>query len=369
MVRTIGLDPLVDVSAVPTQMTWEGFEQDKLVLARFLRIYWPRSYQQILDTYDVIYSAASSGPLGFQPAWSLWFRDAVVEEGLGFGETGGSGSFGGQKQFPGWIGTPMEDIYPVELVHSPGEEPAGGILPKIVGLNILRAEDPFLGSLPTETIPKAPFEWINQGGIKPGATTVIVRDAYPDWPVYAHIEVGKGRTVGWLPFVYTVGGYFGNFAYWEYFPDFLINFIYFTAGVEMPDDPLTVHRIRTILQEFDARRQFLIDIIEFASMFGASSAPLERLVAESSEYEAAIRDLYVEQRYEETWSIAEEARVRLAELEIEAMKLKEDALLWVYVIEWVMVTATALTSGSVLWLLMVRKRVYREVHETRLGRR
>jgi hypothetical protein len=327
MVRTIGLAPLVDVSAVPTQMTWEGFEQDKLVLARFLRIYWPRSYQQILDTYDVIYSAASSGPLGFQPAWSLWFRDAVVEEGLGFGETGGSGSFGGQKQFPGWIGTPME------------------------------------------TIPKAPFEWINQGGIKPGATTVIVRDAYPDWPVYAHIEVGKGRTVGWLPFVYTVGGYFGNFAYWEYFPDFLINFIYFTAGVEMPDDPLTVHRIRTILQEFDARRQFLIDIIEFASMFGASSAPLERLVAESSEYEAAIRDLYVEQRYEETWSIAEEARVRLAELEIEAMKLKEDALLWVYVIEWVMVTATALTSGSVLWLLMVRKRVYREVHETRLGRR
>ncbi len=368
MVRTIGLDPLITISAIPTRVTWEGFEKDAVALQRFLRIYWPRTYERILDSFDVIYSAASAGPLGYQPAWTQWIRDAIVEEGIGFCETGGSGSFGGQKEFTGWIGTPVEEIMPVELIHSEGEEPCGALQPKIVTLRILKPEDPFLSSLPMETIPKAPFQWINQGGIKQEASTIIVREHFPDWPVCAHMEVEKGKVVGWLPFVYTIGGYFGNFAYWEYFADFLINLMYFGAEVDMPEDPVQIHRIRTVIQEFDAKRQFLIDIIEFANRFGASTASLERLVGESSGYEALIRGLYVEQRYEETWDVAEEAQAKLDELQIKAMKIKSNALLWVYAIEWISVTSTAIVAGSILWILMVRRRVYREVKRTRLAR-
>jgi len=367
MVRTMGLDPLLTVTAFPQSMTWENWERDAIALKRYQRIYFPRTYGQILDSFDVIYSAGSAGPVGYQPAWTRWFRDSVVNEGLGLCETGGAGSFGGQKQFPGWIGTEVEEIMPVELIHSPGEEPAGAILPKVVTLQILVPDDPFIASLPMNTIPRPAFMWINQGGIKQGATTVIVRKEFPDWPVYAHLDVGEGRAVGWLPFVYTIGGYYGNFAYWEYFADFLINFQYFAAHIDMPDDPVQTHQVRVLLQEFDAKRQFLIDIIEFASRFGASTAALESLIEESEEYERRIRELYIEHRYEETFEAARQSREDLEKLQLRAMKMKANALLWVYTIEWLAVTGTAVISGSLLWALMVRRKVYREVGATRLS--
>jgi hypothetical protein len=367
MIRTIDLDPLLTLSALPQSMTWEAWEQDAIALQRYQRVYFPRSYQQILSSFDVIYSGASTGPVGFQPAWTMWFRDAVVDEGLGFCETGGAGSFGGQKQFPGWIGTKVEEIMPVGLIHSAGEEPCGALRPKIVTMDIRDPGDTFLSSLPMDTVPKAPFQWINQGSIKQGAVTPIVRKHFPEWPVYAHIEVGRGISVGWLPHVYTTGGYFGNFAYWEYFPDFLINFLYFAGSIEMPEDPEQTHRIRTILQEFDADRQFLIDIIEFANMFGANTVNLENLIADSEEYERSITELYIEQDYEKTWEVAKEGRVYLEDLQRRAMKIKKNALLWVYVIEWLSVTGTLVISGSILWMLMVRRSMYREIGGTRFS--
>jgi hypothetical protein len=47
------------------------------------------------------------------------------------------------------------------------------------------------------------------------------------------------------------------------------------------------------------------------------------------------------------------------------MRLRERALLWVYVVEWLAVTGTLLVCGMVLWTLMIRKRLYRQVAVTR----
>jgi hypothetical protein len=49
----------------------------------------------------------------------------------------------------------------------------------------------------------------------------------------------------------------------------------------------------------------------------------------------------------------------------ESMRLRERALLWVYVVEWLAVTGTLLVCGMVLWTLMIRKRLYRQVAVTR----
>ncbi len=53
----------------------------------------------------------------------------------------------------------------------------------------------------------------------------------------------------------------------------------------------------------------------------------------------------------------------------EAKDAKDSALLWIYVIEWMATTATALMSGVVVWWLMIRRRLYREVTVTRLSDR
>jgi len=57
----------------------------------------------------------------------------------------------------------------------------------------------------------------------------------------------------------------------------------------------------------------------------------------------------------------------LDDFEKDAIDLKNMALLWVYVIEWSIVTATALIAGFVLWSLMVRRKLYQEVGATRLA--
>jgi hypothetical protein len=50
----------------------------------------------------------------------------------------------------------------------------------------------------------------------------------------------------------------------------------------------------------------------------------------------------------------------------EARMAKDTALLWIYISEWMVTTAVALISGTILWWLMVRRELYREVTTTQL---
>ena len=50
-----------------------------------------------------------------------------------------------------------------------------------------------------------------------------------------------------------------------------------------------------------------------------------------------------------------------------AMKLKDEALMWVYAVEWLATSATFIFCSFILWSLMARKRLYREVSTTRLA--
>jgi hypothetical protein len=47
------------------------------------------------------------------------------------------------------------------------------------------------------------------------------------------------------------------------------------------------------------------------------------------------------------------------------VKIRERALLWVYITEWFVVTGTMIICGSVIWALMIRRRLYKEVAVTR----
>ena len=55
----------------------------------------------------------------------------------------------------------------------------------------------------------------------------------------------------------------------------------------------------------------------------------------------------------------------MKEIEDRAIRLKERAFLWVYIIEWFVVTGTMLVVGYATWTLMIERRLYREVSVTR----
>jgi len=51
-----------------------------------------------------------------------------------------------------------------------------------------------------------------------------------------------------------------------------------------------------------------------------------------------------------------------------AFKLKDDAMFYAYVIQWLVTSGTLLLSGSILYTLMVRRRLYKAMESTRFGR-
>ena len=61
----------------------------------------------------------------------------------------------------------------------------------------------------------------------------------------------------------------------------------------------------------------------------------------------------------------DEAFLGLARVAEASVQAKDAVLFWVYIIEWATVSATSAVVGVVVWALMVRKRLYREVEMTR----
>ncbi len=89
---TFVADPLTSVAAL-TGMSGTQQEIDKK-----MRIYMPRSYQDLLAKYDLIIMSDALVK-NFRPFYINWFRDSVIHSRLGLIMISGYGSFGGGLHF------------------------------------------------------------------------------------------------------------------------------------------------------------------------------------------------------------------------------------------------------------------------------
>ena len=79
------------------------------------------------------------------------------------------------------------------------------------------------------------------------------------------------------------------------------------------------------------------------------------------------REAYVKQNdAAQATDLLEQVLAQYPVLEARIIKLKERTLLWIYIIEWLVVTSTLVIMGTVVWSLMVRRRLYRQVSTTML---
>ena len=60
---------------------------------------------------------------------------------------------------------------------------------------------------------------------------------------------------------------------------------------------------------------------------------------------------------------------KLKEITALAVQLKDQALFWVFISEWLAVTSAAIFAGILVWTLMIRRKAYRPVKVTRLTMR
>lgn len=78
--------------------------------------------------------------------------------------------------------------------------------------------------------------------------------------------------------------------------------------------------------------------------------------------------MYLGHEFEKGLALANKALVDLEETADEAMELKDQTFMWIYAIEWLILMATSMGTGTMVWGLMVRRFLFREVRTTRMSR-
>ena len=109
----------------------------------------------------------------------------------------------------------------------------------------------------------------------------------------------------------------------------------------------------------------LVSLSDFIEKFGAITAKIQELVLELEGMVHLGSEQYLDQEFTECEATFSQAFQEFRTAEERAKKLKNSALIWVYVIEWLITTSVFLISGSLLWILMARRRLYREVRTTK----
>jgi uncharacterized membrane protein len=338
-------------------------------VSRYMRIYMPRNEQDYLDKYDVVLlSDAYQG--AFTHRQQGWFRDSVVEQGVGLVMVGGLDSYADTSR-PGssWEDTPVEEALPVEI--PPTAPHWNFIMPYIRSTGAkIRIDDydhEFMASLPFEPAPR--YTWIFNGQIvypKAGSHTmaryIIPEHNYP--PVYTTWDLGKGRSFAMM----HDWSFDTEFSRWEYYGDFAINLILYVAQRTLPRDYTVVHEYRRNVHTMAIGRQTVISLIFFVESFGGNAREIDEEVINLDSMVLLAGEHYLDQDYPGALLASEAALEKMKSIEELAIRVKNRALLWVYVVEWLSVTGVSLLSGFVVWTLMVRRRLYREVGVTRLGK-
>ncbi len=363
-------DPLVDYRLVPTKgISAVGNDRD---WERAVHLYFPKTRQALMEGFDfMVFPDGRLDP--FRPSQIADMKYAV-ESGMGaFVTMGGGLSNPGGSVYPSWSNAVLSEILPVELNERMTADSS------VFTIRIVKDDPPVLSifmPLGIETTQGAQFSHLTT---RPGATV------WSRLRVVAEgiMSLGLGKETDWLISwkVGPTGGVFWAVAddldsrWWssvlgpcenEYAGDVFLNILLHSTGAPLPQDILQLHQLRRFYFDYNVERSLLIGLLDFIDGFGANTQGTYVQMEEVDRLRLASFDEYRAHDFAEATSIMESAMSRFVALTNDAMDLKDRALLWIYLTQWVAVTGTTLACGFVLWTLMVRRRLYREVATTRL---
>ncbi len=351
-------DPAFKLIAVPTSTLHGDVAESSYepsIMRKFVRLYIPRTYERMVSEYDLtILSDANMGYMGGNHL--QWIRDSTAAEGFGLIMVGGVESFGAPKGTP-WL--PLEDMLPVTITL---DIPGGYYYPSF---KVEPARDhPFTRSLPWESIPL--FHGMNRLTLKDGAILLLKAEGHPHPPL-SYWDYGNGRTVAHAPDWTPASG--ADVMRWEFYLDYVANIAHLATRTAIPQDPFLVHSLRTTFYSTRVRLTSITDTLDFIERFGANTQGVQTRISFARDSISEAERLFVIQDFDATKSLLADVHNIMVDIQREAIQLKNDALFWVYAIEWIVVSATTLIAGLLLWTLMVRRTLYREIDDTRMRSR
>jgi uncharacterized membrane protein len=356
-------DPKIQLTRIEAEIGYSNPAVGLENMQRFLRLYLPRSEDNLIGNYDMlIITAIRSNDLKLD--FQMWAKRAVEEHGFGLLMSDDPTSFGGSVTVwttgPPWDDTPVGSILPVtQDEHVTYRDHNFRISPW--------KPNPITDGINWKSMP---LIWShNRPDPKPGSTILGVTSDETDPndpkndPVLITWEVGKGNT---LAFIWDWGGNgVVGFYRWEYWKDVMARLVYFPVRATIPSDVSLTHKLRLQIGRYTSEKGLLLSLMEFADTFGANTNELNQNLADTEKLRKQADELWIQEDYEGSLVALEDALDSLAQDMEDAVEAKDRALLWVYIIEWLSVMGTSLITGVLLWTLMVRRRLYREVGATR----
>ncbi|MBU7004823.1 MAG: hypothetical protein HXS50_04600, partial [Theionarchaea archaeon] len=324
------------------------------VALRFVRAYLPRKYSDLVSGTDAMLFHDYS-PKIMTPKYLEWFRQGVYDGvGLTLVEFAQRISACGMEY---WQDTVLYEAFPAELAWNCIEAAAGRQYYRVVKQS------------PLTDFPKMEdliINWGHHGDLYPreGATTWAIWRGRGT-PALVSQTYGNGTVLhydhGWDTMPEDVK------RTWRYLPDYIFNHLCFVTGLQFPDDLELTHEVRALFASLDKQSRMAISVLEFIDKFGANTRQFELTLSGLRDEKEAAEKAYLEGDLNGAADMMRELNDRVVEMSNEMMKAKDRAMFWIFVIEWLSVTATGMFCGFVLWSLMVRRRLYREVGETRLS--
>jgi len=149
--------------------------------------------------------------------------------------------------------------------------------------------------------------------------------------------------------------------------DLITNLVLYSMERPLIHDILTRREARDRISSFNSQKLLVISMLEWADLFGANTLELSEDLSSLNEEVTTALDHYLDQDYDSAIGAMDRVSLRVGEIGERAVTLKDQALLWVFTLEWLAVTSTALLTGVVLWTLMVRRRAFKPAGTTRMN--
>jgi len=317
----------------------------------------PRSKEDLVSSYDMVVIDAM---FAFDMPTQLaeWIVQAVQEDGLGFMMVDDEVTFAGRGIAPSWYLTPIGEILPVD------DQPGYYDWNQRFQIMPLAEDHPLVKGLDFSNI------WVeanNRPSPKPGCTVIAEMSPNSPWntgvPVMAYWDLGKGRS---FAYIHRWHSETGNFYEWKNHADFLCHLVYFTAQIPIPQNLDQVHTTRSKMAEINTQWLLLLSTMDQADLFGANIEPINHELIPLYTARKEADSLYIYQKFEECLTSLDKLNTELEFLIDKSLDLKNRVMLWIFLIQWLVVSGTSMITGFLLWTIMVRKKLYMEVKTTRL---
>ncbi len=345
----IHYDPAIETTFIPCRPDYVGGYDNAY---RSMRMYMPRTYSKLTTDYDQML-LSDADPLVFTTQWVGWMVDSVTNGGLGFLWLGSIEEAG----YPGWTGSTLAEIAPVEQVV--GKYTLWGMF----RLRIKDKDEALMKALPWEESPIL-VNLDNQIRKEGSQLWATAKEASVEKPLMTYWKNGEGSVLSFASkFPKGVEVWHEN---WALFPQAMIYLVYRTADKALPADPYLFIRVTNSLIEFSATNSLLDSMIVWVEKFGGKTDKLRERRRSITDLGVTAEELCLEGDYGRAQDTLDEGKTKQNLLRNEAMEAKDEALFWIYVTEWCALLGTLMISSYALWSLMVKKRYYKEVETSYL---